>query len=155
MQGPTTVVWYDLKLRGHAVCLGVTGERQGGKGFVWGGGRGHDTYDDRVGQRESYGEHFLACSLLGRVLGMVLSLETHLRFGFGWIYLAWFVGGWKGPNTYAAGGVKGPGVKLGAQMFDRTGRCTPYTLHHLQGGDVYDHIKYLSSSGLGGCAPPF
>ena len=56
MQGPTTVVWYDLKLRRRAVCLGVTGERRGGKGFDLGGGRGHDTHDDSVGQRESNGE---------------------------------------------------------------------------------------------------
>lgn len=51
--------------------------------------------------------------------------------------------------------VKGPGVKLGAQMFDRIGRCTPYTLHYLQVGDVDVYIKYSSSGGLGGSAPPF
>lgn len=51
--------------------------------------------------------------------------------------------------------VKGPGVKLGAQMFDRMGRWTPNTPHHLQVGDVYVYIKYSSFSGLGRCATPF
>lgn len=51
--------------------------------------------------------------------------------------------------------VRGPGVKLGAQLLDRMGRCTPCTIYHLQVGDVCVYIKYSSSSGLGGCAPPF
>lgn len=51
--------------------------------------------------------------------------------------------------------VKGPGVKLGAQMFDRMSRCTPYTLQHLNVGNVCGYIKYTFSSGLGDCASPF
>lgn len=51
--------------------------------------------------------------------------------------------------------VKGPGMKLGAQMFDRMVRCTSDTLHHLQDGGMYVYIKHLSSSDSEGCAPPF
>lgn len=51
--------------------------------------------------------------------------------------------------------VKGPGVKLVAQMFDRMGRCTSDTLRHLQDGGMYVYIKYSSSSDLKGCVPPF
>lgn len=29
-----------------------------------------------------------------------------------------------------------------------------YILYHLEVGDLYVHIKYSSSAGLGGCAPP-
>lgn len=57
----------------------------GGKGFDQRGRRGHHTYSDNVQWKESNGESLLASSLLGRVLGIVLSLETHLRLGFGWI----------------------------------------------------------------------
>lgn len=48
----------------------------------------------------------------------------------------------------------GPGVKCGTQTFDRRDRSTPYILYHLEVGDLYVHIKYSSSAGLGGCAPP-
>lgn len=50
--------------------------------------------------------------------------------------------------------VSGPGVKYGTEMFDRRDGCTPYILHHLEVGDGCVHIKYSSSGGLGGCAPP-
>lgn len=50
--------------------------------------------------------------------------------------------------------VSGPGVKYGAQMFDRRDGCAPYILYHLEVGDWYVHIKFSSSGGLGGCASP-
>lgn len=51
--------------------------------------------------------------------------------------------------------VKGPGAKLGAQMFDRTSRRTPDTLQHLNIGNVCVYLKNSFSSGLGDCASPF
>lgn len=90
---------------------------------------------------------------------MVLYLEIDLRFGYDLIMVG---SPWVGSleagrsliRVYYTGVVRGPGVKYGTQMFNRRDRCPPSILHHLEVGDMYVHIKYSSSSGLGGRATP-
>lgn len=100
--------------------LGETGDLRDDTGFALGvvGGR------DIQWRSRANGDCFLACSLLGRLLGMVLYLEINLRFGYDLVVVGFL---WVGlleagrDLIHVEWVVSGPGVKYGTQMFDRRG----------------------------------
>lgn len=101
--------------------LGETGDLRDGTGFDWGVVGGCDIQ----WHSRANGECFLACSLLGRLLGMVLYLEIDLRFGY---HLIMVGSPWVGLLEVGRDLIPAGWVVSGPKMFDRRDRSTPYIL---------------------------